>query len=103
SALQPPADPSSRYRPKVLPLTFTELEALTRPRHAVLLALLRARVARQEAFHFELLSQFEVVLHQRPGDPEPDGPRLTGHAAARHGGEDVELIGGFGEDQRRLD
>src|SRR3981081_1531701 len=54
-------------------LTFTELEAFARSRHAVLLAFLGARIARQQAFVLQLLAQLEVVFDQRARDAEPDG------------------------------
>src|SRR5215467_2623302 len=55
---------------RCLTLTFTELEALARSRHAVLLAFLRARVAREESFVFQRLAQFEVVLDEGTGNPQ---------------------------------
>src|SRR5947209_4543891 len=84
-------------------LTFAELEAFTRSRHAVLLAFLRARVAREEPFGLQLLAQLRVVLDQCACDAEPHGAGLARDAAARDRGEDVELVAGLGEDQRRLD
>src|SRR5215467_9002556 len=61
-------------------LAFAELEALACPRHAVLLAFLGARIARQEAFGLEGLAQVGVVLHERARDAESHGARLSGHA-----------------------
>src|SRR5450756_1413416 len=71
-------------------LPFTELEAFARSRHAVLLAFLGARVARQHAFRLQPLAQLDVVDHQRAGNPESHGARLPGHAAAGPGGQDSE-------------
>src|SRR5579862_9691465 len=84
-------------------LTLTELEALARSRHAVLLAFLRPRVARQQPLGLERLAQLRVVFDQRARNPEPHRARLARHAAACHGREHVEFIGGFGQDERLLD
>src|SRR5262249_36629643 len=84
-------------------LTLTELEALSRSRHAVLLALLGARVPRQESLGLQLLAQLGVVLDQRAGDAESHGAGLSRDAAAIHRRQDVELVGGLGEDERGLD
>src|SRR5207249_3468417 len=73
---------------------------LARSRASLLLALLCARVAREEPFVLEPLPQFEVVLDERAGDPEPYGSRLPGHTAAGNGCQDVKLIGGFRQNQR---
>src|SRR5881396_3358501 len=51
-------------------LTFTELEALARASHAVLLAFLDARIRRQQAVFLQLLAQLRVVLDQRARDGE---------------------------------
>src|SRR5216684_8105557 len=80
-------------------LSFTELEAFSRSRHPVLLAFLGARVPRQQPLGFQGLAQLEVVFDERPRDAEPHGAGLARDAAAGHGGEDVELVRGFGEDQ----
>src|SRR3954471_10984468 len=76
------------------PLTFTELEALARSGHAVFLAFLGARVARQEPFVLERLAEFGVVRDERPGDAETNGSGLAADAAAGDGREHVELIEG---------
>src|SRR5436189_1530267 len=81
-------------------LTLAELEALARSGHAVLLALLRARVAREEPFVLQTLAQLEVVLDQRARNAQTHGARLSGHAAAGHRRQNVELVGGLGEDER---
>src|SRR6516165_6651807 len=49
---------------RYLTLTFTELEAFARSRHAVLLALLRAGIAREHAFVLQRLAKFAVVFDQ---------------------------------------
>src|SRR5574339_1184229 len=100
---QPRADPSTRCRPSCLPLPFAELEALARPLLSVLLALLDARVARQESRLLQPLPQFDVVLDERPCDAEPEGAGLAGDAAAGDRREHVEFIGRFGDGQRLLD
>src|SRR5262249_32710740 len=84
-------------------LTFTELEALARPLLPVLLALLDARVARQEAFLLQLRPQLEVVLHERARDPEAQRAGLARDAAAGDRRQDVELVAGLGDGQRPLD
>src|SRR5216683_5671262 len=81
-------------------LTLAELEALARSGHAVFLTLLGARVAREEPFILQPLAQLEVVLDQRARNAQPHRARLPGHAAAGHCRQNVELVGGFGEDQR---
>src|SRR5450756_2660677 len=91
-AAKRPPQKSVRRRPdtrcRLLP--FAELEAFARSRHAVLLAFLGARVARQHAFGLQPLAQLDVVDHQRAGNPESHGARLPGHAAAGPGGQDSE-------------
>src|SRR5207248_10581042 len=88
---------------KFPPLPFTELEALARALLPVLLALLDARVARQEAFFLQPRPQLQVVFHQRAGDAEAQRAGLPGDAAARDRREHVELIGRFGDGERLLD
>src|ERR1700730_12840064 len=72
------------------PLPFTELKTLSRSGHAVFLALLRTRVARQQSFVLQRLAKFEVVLDERTGDSETHGAGLSRDAAAGNRGEDVE-------------
>src|SRR5262245_20130005 len=93
-AKQPSMQPGL-CRARTIGLTFTELEALARSGHAVLLAFLRARIAREHAFVLQPLAQFEVVLDERAGDAEANRAGLAGHAAAGDRREDVELVGGF--------
>src|SRR5262245_12508768 len=85
---------------KVSELPFTDLEALARDIHTVLLALLGARIARQEPYGLELLAALAVVLDERPRDAESQGARLARHAAAVDRREHVELVGGLGQDER---
>src|SRR5215467_1723303 len=98
---------SSTLRPaeagRCLTLTFTELEALARSGHAVFLAFLRARVAREESLVLQCLAQFPVVHDERARDAQAHGAGLSRHATPRDSREDIELIGGFGEHQRRPD
>src|SRR6476646_6414344 len=56
--------PQSVRRSRTL-LTFAELEALARSGHTVLLALFRARIAREEPFVFERLAELGVVHDER--------------------------------------
>src|SRR4029079_17633827 len=67
-----PAPAAGNFR-----LPLTELEALARTLLSVLLPLLDARVARQEALFLEPRPELEVVFHQRARDPEPQRARLT--------------------------
>src|SRR5262249_28074063 len=71
---------------------FAELEALARSGHSVLLALLGARVAREQPFGLQRLAQLGVVFDQRARDAESHGAGLTRHAAAVHRRQDVELV-----------
>ena len=48
----------------------------------------------------ELLAKFGVELYQSPRNPEPHRTRLTVHAAASDGREDVELVGHLRQRQR---
>src|SRR3990167_5423704 len=82
------------------PLAFTELEAFPRSRHAVLLAFLGPRVARQQPFVLQLLAQLEVVFDQRARDAESHGACLPRDPAAGHGRQNIELVGGFREHER---
>src|SRR5262252_3120634 len=66
-------------------LAFAELEALARALLPVLLALLDARIARQEALFLELRPQLGVVFHERARDPEAERASLAGDSAARDG------------------
>src|SRR4051812_14726276 len=94
---------SVRREPDALTLTFTELEALARARHAVFLAFLRTRVAREEAFVLQRLAQLAVVLDECPRNPEPHRAGLSRHTAPRDGREDVELVAGFRQHERNPD
>ena len=69
----------------------------------VLLALLGACVAREEPVFLERLAQLGVEHDERARDAEPHGAGLSGHAAAGHGRQHVELVGGLGHDERLLD
>src|SRR6185369_13567057 len=63
-------------------LPFAELEALARSCHAVLLAFLGSRVAREQAVVLEALAELGVVFDERACDAEPHGTSLARHAAA---------------------
>src|SRR5438045_9713703 len=90
-----------KFPPTRLP--FTELEALARALLPVLLALLDARVARQEAFLLQLRPELGVVLDERAGDAQAQRAGLAGDAAAGDSGEHVELLGRFRHGQRTAD
>src|SRR5204863_3032055 len=79
------------------PLTFTELEAFARSRHAVLLAFLGARVARQQSLVLQGLAQLRVVLDQSARNAEAYRAGLSGYAAAGHRCQHIEFIGRFGQ------
>src|SRR4029079_9205839 len=84
-------------------LSLTALEPLARSFLSVLLALLDARIARQEARLLQPLPQLDVVLNQRARDPKPQRAGLSCDAAARDGREHIELVRGFGDCERLLD
>src|SRR4051794_5690963 len=84
-------------------LAFAELEALARALLPVLLALLDARVARQEAFLLQLRPELQVVLDQGAGDAEAQRAGLAGDAAAGDRRQHVELVRRFGQRERALD
>jgi len=77
-------------------LAFGELEALAGALLAVLLAFVRARIAREETELLQLSAEFRVELAQRTGNAEANGAGLTDHATANRGYEDVELVRHFG-------
>ncbi len=58
-------------------LTFRVLEAFARARLAVLLALLHARIAREQALGFQRRPQRRVKFDQRAGDAVPHGAGLA--------------------------
>src|SRR5205807_352967 len=70
---------------------------------AVLLALLHARVARQEAGLLEHRAALDVELDERPGDAVRDRARLARHAPARDPDADVEAPQRVGELERLQD
>src|SRR5687768_1381485 len=84
-------------------LALGELEARPGALLAVLLALLHARVAREEAGLLETLAQLEVVDLQRTGDPVTDCAGLAARAAAVHRDDDVELVDRLRQRERLLD
>src|SRR4051794_29259086 len=71
------------------PLALRELRALAGLLEAGLLALLHARVAREEAAPLELGAKVRVGLDERAGDAVPQCAGLRAHAAAVHRGDDV--------------
>src|SRR6185437_7686366 len=76
---------AAKLPPLTPTLPFTELEALARPRHAVLL---------------ERQPQIAIELHERARDAESHGAGLSGDAATGDGGQDVELLARLGDDER---
>src|SRR3954470_11220833 len=85
-----PACSPNRSRPRALALG--ELRPLAGLLEAGLLALLDARVARQEAAALELAAQVRIGLEQRAADAVAQRARLGGDAAALHAGHDVHAV-----------
>src|SRR4051812_20298928 len=85
-----PACSPNRSRPRALALG--ELRPLAGLLEAGLLALLDARVARQEAAALELAAQIRVGLEQRAADPVAQRAGLRGDAAALHAGDHVHAV-----------
>src|SRR5688572_24663644 len=77
-------------------LALRVLDASTRAAEAVLLALLHARIAGQQALLAELLFERRIGLHEGAGDAEADRAGLAGEAAAGARDEEVEAPGGAG-------
>src|SRR6185369_13726186 len=102
SARRPPRDLSSQSHPSssspsrqatactlsLFPLTLAELEPFTRAGHAVLLAFLGARIAREQPRLAQPRPQFRVELEQGPRDTEAQRAGLTVDAAAARRRED---------------
>ena len=63
---------------------------------AVLLSFLHSRVTGQQAGSLQGRTVAVLNLEQRTGDAVTDRAGLAGHAAAGHGGCDVELAQGIG-------
>src|SRR3954462_13760422 len=85
-----PACSPNRSRPRALALG--ELRPLAGLLEAGLLALLDARVARQEATALELASQVRVGLEQRAADAVAQRAGLGRDAAALHAGHDIHAV-----------
>src|SRR5215472_18159342 len=67
---------------------------------AVLLALLHAGVAREQACLLQSRPELPVLLHERPRDSVSDGSRLPGYASTLHLDADVEAAERVGQPQR---
>src|SRR5262245_9478546 len=89
--------------PPSMELAFAELEALSCAGHAVLLPFLGAGVACEQAVLLQPGAQFGIELAQRTGNPQANRAGLSGDATAGHRGQHIELLGGLGERERRLD
>src|SRR5215212_7030885 len=90
-----PATPRTPSVPKSLRdnrLALRELRALPGLLQAGLLALLDARVAREEAAALELGAKVRVGVDQRARNAVPQGAGLSRDAAAVHAGHDVDLL-----------
>src|SRR6185503_15757652 len=77
----------------LLRLPLAELEALARARLPVLLALLHARVAREEALAAEQRLQGLVLAHERARHTHADPAGLAGEPAAGDARVHVDLVG----------
>ena len=93
------ASVTSDWRDRQSPLlALAELEALARASHAVLLAFLGARVARQQARPSCSRARSSASnSHERARDAEAQRAGLAGYAAAGDRREHVELLGVLGE------
>src|SRR3954447_20840488 len=89
-----PRTPSGPNRRRVVMrvLALAELRALARLLEAGFLALLRTRVAREEAPALEFATEVGVGLEQRARDAVAQGAGLGAHAAAVHPGDDVHPV-----------
>src|SRR4051812_11740674 len=89
-----PRTPSVPNRRRVVmrALALAELRTLARLLEAGLLALLRTRVAREEAPALELATEVGVGLEQRARDAVAQGAGLGAHAAAVHPGDDIHAV-----------
>src|SRR5688500_4829161 len=84
-------------------LALRELEPLAGLRTARLLALDRARVAREQPEIAQLSAVRLVHLHERAGDGEPERARLSGEPAALEARPHVEAAERVGRRERLLD
>src|SRR3954468_9423765 len=85
------------FKLQPLPLTFAELESLARSSHAVLLAFLRAGIARQKSGLAQHRAQVAVEFDEGARDAEPQRAALPRDAPAGGRREHVELFPGLGE------
>src|SRR4051794_13036847 len=86
-----PSVPKS-VRPTRRALPLAELRPLAGLLEAGLLALLHARIAREEAAAVEAGAEVGVRLEQRGGDAVAQPGGLGGHAAAVHARDDVHAV-----------
>ena len=84
-------------------LSLGELGCTTSAFETVLFALFHSGVSGEETGLLESGTEILVVLKQRAGKAVADGACLTGHAAALHAADDVELLGSLGESERLTD
>src|SRR3954451_6429695 len=84
-------------------LALRELEAGPGALLSVLLALLHARIAREETGLLETLAELGIVDLQRARDAVADGAGLSRGTAAVDRDDDVELVRRLGERERLLD
>src|SRR5205085_4812968 len=84
-------------------LALGELETSASTALTVLLALLHARIPREETSLLETLAQFDVVDLKRAGDAVTNGAGLAGRSAAVDRDDHVELVDRLSERERLLD
>src|SRR3954468_11184397 len=84
-------------------LALRELEAGAGALLSVLLALLHARIAREEAGLLEALAKFGVVDLKRARDAVANRSGLAARAAAVDGHDDIEAVRRLSERERLLD
>src|SRR5450631_1697182 len=83
-------------------LALRELEACACALLTVLLALLDASVASDQAIGLERLAKFNVEYHQGAGDAQLDRVSLCAYAAAANRGYHVEIRRGLSKHQGTL-
>src|SRR5262249_53932707 len=96
----PGLGPASAWAQPLAELPLGVLRRLAGLLQTVLLALLDPGVAGQEASPLKYRAVLRVDQDQRPGDAQPQRPRLAGDAAAGDPGDDVELVFRAQRDER---
>ena len=84
-------------------LALGELEALAGAFLSVLLALMLAGIARQEAGFLQLRPELPIELDQRAGQTQPDCIGLACYTAAMGENYYIELVGHLSDEKRLTD